>query len=382
MSKQKESKKPVIIVGVIAVVLLILFAACLAVPGFVNQQKKQLVAGYEKEMAAWEEEVAERTQAHNAEVSRLEAAASEGRSQDWPAHSAEGWDIVDLTGYALENRYTESVSRQDVMNNGMLLVNQWHSRPDDFQEAAITGVGNYANWKIPVSNASVSLFPVAIDALQEALTDATAAGMENYIVSEGYRSWDTQNASFQARKEKLASKYTDEAALIEATKKYVNYPGTSEFNSGLSFTLRLYKAGDAEISKPDYTTTPQGQWMSENCWKYGIVFRFPLPDFPMKGTMGKAHVTGVSTELNLYRYVGKAHATVMHLNDLCLEEYIEYLQQHPHIALFEDGTLKYEIYRQYVGDDSESFTLELTGNAVKAVSSMDNMGYVITAFEY
>ena len=89
----------------------------------------------------------------------------------------------------------------------------------------------------------------------------------------------------------------------------------------------------------------------------------------------------MSVKLNLYRYVGKGNAAVMHYYDFCMEEYIEYLQEHPHIAVFEDGVLKYEIYRQYVGE-AQSFNLQLTRNARSYSASLDNMGAVITVFEY
>ena len=58
-----------------------------------------------------------------------------------------------------------------------------------------------------------------------------------------------------------------------------------------------------------------------------------------------------------------------------------YLEEHPHIALFEDGVLKYEVYRQPVGD-AFSFDVQLTRNAPRYQSSLDNMGAVITVFEY
>ena len=79
--------------------------------------------------------------------------------------------------------------------------------------------------------------------------------------------------------------------------------------------------------------------------------------------------------------VGKGSAAVMHVMDFCLEEYIQYMQEHPHVALFQDGQLKYEIVRQYVGD-ADSFDILVTGRAKRYVSSLDNMGGVITVFEY
>ena len=80
--------------------------------------------------------------------------------------------------------------------------------------------------------------------------------------------------------------------------------------------------------------------------------------------------------------MGKGNAAVMHIKDFCMEEYVEYLQEHPHIAVFENGALRYEIYRQYVGDDGSDITLELTGKAKAYTASLDNMGGVITVFEY
>ena len=43
--------------------------------------------------------------------------------------------------------------------------------------------------------------------------------------------------------------------------------------------------------------------------------------------------------------------------------------------------LKYEIYRQIVGD-STSFDVQLTRNARSWSTSLDNMGAIITVFEY
>ena len=287
--------------------------------------------------------------------------------------------MVDLTNYPLENPGQITVNRADVMNNGMLLVNEWHSRPEDFSEEALVSIGSYTGGKLQVANYNLLLFPEAINALQEAVTAAAAEGFENYMVDEAYRSYEEQNALFNKYMEQYASRYSGDA-LIARTKKDVNYPGTSEFNSGMTFTLRLYKRGDAAVNSTNYVDTPEGQWLSENCWKYGLVFRFPKTDYPVKGTADKSYKTGVSVSLRAYRYVGKGNAAVMHTLDLCLEEYIEYLQEHPHIAVFEDGILRYEIVRQYVGD-AASFPISITNNASSYVTSLDNMGYAITVFE-
>ena len=376
--KNQKRRDPIKVMLVWTVCLAVLAAGALFLGNAITDYRAKTL---ESRQQAVRETNEKRDQEYAKALAEYEQSTKSGANLAWPAQKTEGWDVIDLTSYPLENATIITVNRSDVMNNGMLLVNEWHSRPDDFSEENLVSIGKYTSGKLQVDNYNLQLFPVAIDALVSAVNDAKALGYENYIVEEAYRSWDAQNELFNKYMEKYADSYTGDA-LIERTKRDVNYPGTSEFNSGLAFTLRLYKKGDAEVNKSTYVNTAEGQWMSENCWKYGLVFRFPKTDYPVKGTADKSYKTGVGVSLRAYRYVGRGNAAVMHTLDLCLEEYIEYLQEHPHIAVFEDGALRYEIARQYVGDDASSFQIQVTNRAKGYVSSLDNMGGVITVFEY
>ena len=385
MSRKRKKSKAVPVVLVITLLVAALAAGCFLLKPLVTDPiRKSSAADFAKQQENVARENQEIMAQYNATILELQnqKTAQVNANPAWPDHKSEGWDIIDLSNYPLENQTASVMSRADLMSGGMLLLNEWHSRPDDFDDTKITSVGKYlgGNSKIQTSDYNVSLFPNASDALMEAVTAAKADGMEHYLVEEGYRSWETQNTYFQNRMQKLSSQYSGDA-LIAATKKEVNYPGTSEFNSGLAFTLRLYDKTNPEVAKPKYSTTAQGRWMNENCWKYGLVIRFPQAGWPLETTMDKSFKTGVSVKLNLYRFVGKGNAAVMHYFDFCMEEYIEYLQEHPHIAVFEDGVLKYEIYRQFVGD-TQSFNVQLTRNARTYTSSLDNMGAVITVFEF
>ncbi len=375
---RKQKRDPMKVVLRWTVIMVVLAVVVSLVGTGITSYRKNLLATMQSEAEKVNEE---RDQQYAVDLAEFEQASASGANLAWPTQKSEGWDVVDLTNYPLENPGSTTMTRQEAMYTGMLLVNQWHSRPDDFDDSGVVSVGSYTGGKIGVSDYNVKLFPVAITALQEAVEAANEAGYTNYMVSEGYRSWDDQNALFQKALDRLSSSYSGDA-LIERAKQDVNYPGTSEFNSGLAFTLRLYSRTDASVGKPAYSTTEAGQWMSENCWKYGLVFRFQLSDFPTTGTVDKSYKTGISTQLNLYRYVGKGNAAVMHVLDYCMEEYIEYLQEHPHIAVFEDGTLRYEIYRQYVGDDTESFTVPTMSRATDYTVSLDNMGGIIIVYEY
>ena len=385
MSKKKKKSKAVPVVIVLTILLAALCVGCFYAGNILEREKADRLAAAQAEVEARN---AQADLAYAAAIADFQAQNAGGANLAWPAQKTEGWDLLDLTNYPLENQITEHHTRADLMNNGMLLVNEWHSRPDDFSEDALVGLGSYFNWAVQVDSKSVQLFPVAADALKAALDAAAAENLGDYIVKEGYRSWDTQNSLFQARVERLSGSYSGDA-LIEAAKKDVNYPGTSEFNTGLSFRLQLYNKDDSSVAKQAFSSSPQGQWMYENSWKYGLIFRFPLPGWPSETTQTKHFITGVGhltsegwePKLNCYRYVGVGNATIMHYMDFCLEEYVDYLMSHPHIALFEDGQLKYEVYRQVIGDDP-SFDVILTGRARSHVSSLDNMGGVITVFAY
>ncbi len=379
MSKDKK-RDPIKVMLRVTIVLVVVAVAALLLGNAIISYRAGVLKARQEEA---EQINKQKSEEYAVALAEFEAASQSGANLAWPAQKTEGWDVVDLTSYPLENAYTTTVTRADIMNGGMLLVNQWHSRPEDFSEAELVTIAGYVGWNNLVyglPGSSTQLFPVAIDALNEALTDAKAVGLTDYTILEGYRSMEDQTALFQSALDQYSSRYSGDA-LIERAKKDVNYPGTSEYQTGLSVRLRIYKSGDETVNNQSFSTSAQGVWLAENCWRYGLIFRFPLTDFPLPYTADKSYKTGISTEMNVYRYVGKGNAAAMHTLDLCLEEYIEYLMEHPHIAVFEDGALRYEIYRQTVGE-SDPIELQLTGKTVNYDSSLDNMGGVITVFSY
>ena len=381
MSKQRK-RDPFISVLVWTLVLALLAGGAWYGTKHLQDRADEQLAKEQAEVRAANQAADE---AYAREMAAFQARNATGANLAWPEPEGSGWEILDLTSYPLEEQYTQPIYRQDALYNGMLLVNEWHSRPEDFREDSISLVHNYTNKQVRVSGDRPRLLPAAADALLSLITTAKVEKLyDTYMVGEGYRTYDEQNTIFQRFVDKYKNTYSGDA-LIERAKKDANYPGTSEFNSGLTFTIRLYKSGDSEVNQKDanFFTSDEGSYFHENAWKYGFVFRFPLADYPTQGTEDKSYKTGVSVKLRAYRYVGPGNAAVMHALDLCLEEYIEYLSEHPHIAVFEDGELRYEIVRQYVGDaDPFSVTLTGKGEVRSTVTSLDNMGFAVTVFEY
>ncbi len=87
-------------------------------------------------------------------------------------------------------------------------------------------------------------------------------------------------------------------------------PGTSEHNTGL--------CADFNMASDAFETTKMYEWMVENAEDYGFVMRYSAE---------KQSITGVIHESWHWRFVGINHAKKMNELQMCLEEYVEYLEK-------------------------------------------------------
>lgn len=133
--------------------------------------------------------------------------------------------------------------------------------------------------------------------------DAKLAGI-NLMGASGYRTHENQVNLFNTN---VKNKGKEEAL------KYSAPPGASEHETGFAIDI---------VSK-DYTKLDSGfentkafTWLKENSHKYGFILRYPKD---------KVHITKYSYEPWHYRYVGTSHATKIIENNLCLEEYLNNL---------------------------------------------------------
>lgn len=135
-----------------------------------------------------------------------------------------------------------------------------------------------------------------MSAFNKMKADATDLGLNIYI-SSGYRSYYDQKYIYE--------NYVKRDGKEEAD-TYSARAGHSEHQTGLAFDLNTINAAFAK--------TEEGKWVSQNCYKYGLVLRYPE---------GKSDITGYIYESWHLRYVGIELATKLY-NDgdwLTLEEY-------------------------------------------------------------
>ncbi|MCL2866900.1 MAG: D-alanyl-D-alanine carboxypeptidase family protein [Clostridia bacterium] len=360
-------------------VLLILAVVCWASVEWINAYRRSALADRIREVNETNEEYKLLYQVERAEYER---ATRTGEGRTWPPAPAEGISLLDLSTYPMENTSAVTVSRQDLLEGGLMLVNHWHGLPADFSEQNVISVRDVTNNFVPVRDNKIKLFRAASEAIEAMLLDAHSENLKDYIIQNAFRTMDEQRDLFEKQAGSIRAKNPNmiESLVVEQAIKSVNFPGTSEYQTGFSFEMKLYNKNDVTITGMRFPDSDQGKWVNENCWKYGILFRFPAAGYPSPGTEDKSFITGNASKLNIYRYVGVAHSTAMKIMNMCLEEYIDYLVANPHFAIFENGQLRYEVFRQpYSGGDA---VIQVPHAASRYTASIDNLGGVVTAYYY
>ena len=151
------------------------------------------------------------------------------------------------------------------------------------------------------SRAYASLLAMLASAREEGLAP---------IVASSFRSVERQTTLFNNQVQRQRDAGLSQADAIEAARRVVAYPGTSEHNLGLAVDI---VALSYQHLTPAQGQTPEGRWLAQNSHRYGFVLRYPYD---------KQHITNIIYEPWHFRYVGVASATTMFELGLVLEEYV------------------------------------------------------------
>lgn len=131
-----------------------------------------------------------------------------------------------------------------------------------------------------------------------------------------YRTYAYQENLYNKRVKRFMNEQgmSEEEAKKEAATR-VAIPGTSEHHLGL--------AVDINSVETSFENTKAFKWLQKNAENYGFVLRYPKD---------KKAITKIIYEPWHYRYVGVEHAKEMNRLGLCLEEYIDLLNdQNPSV---------------------------------------------------
>jgi len=311
-----------------------------------------------------------------------ESQQGSGEVRAWPTPRESGWDVLDVSDFPVAAAQQAAVTREELLLGGLLLVNRWHAMPPDFTlaEPHLKSIGGETNFRVGVTSREVQALTPVITALDAMIAAARTAGFESYIVRQGYRTAQEQTELWEREVALYTDRYAGDA-LVEKAREKVAYPGTSDYHTGMSVFMDVYNRNDSTLNAMAFQTTEQARWLNEHAAEYGFIFRFPVQGYPTPDTVDKSHKTGIDlSNMDVYRYVSVPHAMTMKALGFSLEEYIDYLIAHPHLAVYLDGELKYEIYR--VEGGNEDTDISLTAGAREYVASTDNMNGLVVALVY
>lgn len=180
----------------------------------------------------------------------------------------------------------------------LILANPWHKLPEDFSVKTVELKNGH------------SIDERAYNDLQNMMNDAKNEGLSPIICSS-YRTVKYQIDLYNNQiEEYIQQGYTKEEAK-EMTENWIAVPGTSEHHTGLALDIVSL---DYQILDEKQEDTPEQQWLLKNSYKYGFILRYPKD---------KTDITGISYEPWHYRYVGKEAAKEIFEQKICLEEYLE-----------------------------------------------------------
>ncbi len=240
----------------------------------------------------------------------------------------------------------------DAIYTGELLVVS-NAVPFHFpEEQELVNVYDNKTTSYYVRDMEVYLAPVALEALNRMMDGFIAQGGSKTVnMVAGHRTKEVQ--------EHLFDQSSDLNGLDHA-QEYVAQPGCSEHHTGLVLDLHLFFS---DGTSEDYDGTGEYAWINQHCQDYGFVVRY-------RGD--KQAITGIADEPWHFRYVGLPHAAEMVEQDLCLEEYIDYLRgftfEGEHLTI-ECGAGTYEVWYEkgtetYLPDSGEYW---VSGNNIDGV---------------
>lgn len=155
---------------------------------------------------------------------------------------------------------------------------------------------------------------------------------------------------------------------VNFTNKYVAYPMCSEHQTGLAIDIGK-RCEDVDFIRPDFPNSGIFKIFKQRAVKYGFIERYKK---------NKEKITGISYEPWHFRYVGYPHSLIMEKENLCLEEYIEYVKsfKHKEKSLFYiDINNLIEIF--YVPFEKDGY-IDIPDNISYTISGNNIDGFIVT----
>lgn len=196
---------------------------------------------------------------------------------------------------------TQTTNKVEITDWKLRLANYDNLLPEDFE----VELANIDNSKDPKQ-----FDARAVKYLKDMINAMKKAGNTSIWCQSTYRSVKRQKELYDASVQKYLKQGKTQEEADKLTLEYINKPGGSDHNLGL--------AVDFNYVDNSFAKTSEYKWLLKNAENYGFILRYPED---------KEDKTKIAYESWHWRYVGEENAKRMNELNMCLEEYVEYLQK-------------------------------------------------------
>lgn len=242
----------------------------------------------------------------------------------------------------------------------LILVNSEHPLKQPIHSRNLAPVENIRH--ASTSEQNMRLERTCLRQLESLLT--ACEGKKQIGIVSGYRTRLEQRRIYD-------QSYEENGPIFTAS--YVARPGESEHQTGLAVDVGELKEGVDYLcpSLPDHGVYAAFRRMTA---EYGFIQRY---------REGKEHLTHIACEPWHFRYVGVPHAIIMEQYGLCLEEYIEYMQQFTQNGAHLFKKHKNDLIEMYfieMGKEEKEIAIDMKPGSRVEVSGNNVNGCIVTIF--
>ncbi len=167
-----------------------------------------------------------------------------------------------------------------------------------------------ADYPLKLANyRNIRVDELIVSDLDEMMKSAEAKGIHLQL-AEGYLSAEEQNERYEDEVRRLMAR-EGKTAIRAAEEAELTAPKSNHADACTGLSVRFQSDSDT-----DFTESEDYYWLITNAYRYGFILRYPD---------NKQKFTEHHADPCLFRYVGKNNAAKLVTLDMCLDEYLIYL---------------------------------------------------------
>ncbi|MEN8907421.1 MAG: M15 family metallopeptidase [Clostridiales bacterium] len=213
---------------------------------------------------------------------------------------------------------------------------------------------------------SLKIRKIVLGHITKLFEEANKDNINTLKINSAYRSYDLQNTLFNNKLAQQKKIYSDNKEAYNKASQVVAIPGTSEHQAGIALDLSTKSLNYTLVE--DFSNTPEGNWLDDNCWKFGFVVRYPK---------SKTNITTIIYEPWHIRFIALPHSEIMFKNKLCLEEYIDFIKNTKLYSFKAFDNKDYKIF-YYNRLDPNTHGIDIQKSKISDITKLNTDEFIIT----